>query len=270
MGFEVLKARFFEALDREGGSITTAGRRVVSPSAIQRNCASPVIDVRPCISIKVTAENLPVSLRLRQRLKSKLSPVTFDAPGHGDATGESMTILDLRDIVAALDGEHGPFETVVAHSLGVTATFLALREGRLRTERVVAISGVPDFAYLVDRFCVRLGLRARLNAELRSRVERELFPGEEDIWSRFSVPRTPPTDGPESVLVVHDEDDDMVEPACSRALADTLGERAELVVTWGLGHRRILGDPQVAASVRDFVVRERAALPDPSPQPAAG
>lgn len=199
-----------------------------------------------------------------------LSPVTFDAPGHGDATGESMTILDLRDIVAALDGEHGPFETVVAHSLGVTATFLALREGRLRTERVVAISGVPDFAYLVDRFCVRLGLRARLNAELRSRVERELFPGEEDIWSRFSVPRTPPTDGPESVLVVHDEDDDMVEPACSRALADTLGERAELVVTWGLGHRRILGDPQVAASVRDFVVRERAALPDPSPQPAAG
>ncbi|MFJ8078235.1 7-carboxy-7-deazaguanine synthase QueE [Streptomyces sp. NPDC096176] len=54
-------------------SMTTAGRRAVSPSAIQRNCASSVIDVRPCVSIKVTAENLPVSLRLRQRLKSKLS-----------------------------------------------------------------------------------------------------------------------------------------------------------------------------------------------------
>lgn len=210
-----------------------------------------------------------------------LSPVAFDAPGHGDATGETMTIVDLRDIVTALDGEHGPFEMVVAHSLGVTATFLALREGRLRTgrlrteglrtERIVAISGVPDFAYLVDRFCERLGLRARLNAELRSRIERELFPGEEDIWSRFSLARPVPEAGSLSVLVIHDEDDDMVDPACSRALADALGDRAELVVTSGLGHRRIIGDPQVAAAVRDFVVREPAAArPDPSPQPAAG
>ncbi|MFD4113321.1 alpha/beta hydrolase [Streptomyces niveus] len=209
-----------------------------------------------------------------------LSPVTFDAPGHGDATGETMTIVDLRDIIAELDARHGPFEMVVAHSLGVTATFLALRESgarQLRPERLVAISGVPDFAYLVDRFCERLGLRARLNAELRRRVERELFPGEEDIWSRFSVPRTVPEAGPASVLVVHDADDDMVDPACSRALADALGDRAELVVTSGLGHRRIIGDPQVAAFVRDFVVRERAARvgraagrPDPSPRPAAG
>lgn len=212
-----------------------------------------------------------------------LSPVTFDAPGHGDATGETMTIVDLRDIITELDARHGPFEMVVAHSLGVTATFLALREGGagqlrpVRTERLVAISGVPDFAYLVDRFCERLGLRARLNAELRSRVEQELFPGEEDIWSRFSVPRTVPEAGPASVLVVHDADDDMVDPACSRALADALGDRAELVVTSGLGHRRIIGDPQVTACVRDFVVRERAARvgraagrPDPSPRPAAG
>ncbi|MFD4696681.1 alpha/beta hydrolase [Streptomyces niveus] len=206
-----------------------------------------------------------------------LSPVTFDAPGHGDATGETMTIVDLRDIITELDARHGPFEMVVAHSLGVTATFLALREGGVRPGRIVAISGVPDFAYLVDRFCERLGLRARLNAELRRRVERELFPGEEDIWSRFSVPRTVPEAGPASVLVVHDADDGMVDPACSRALADALGDRAELVVTSGLGHRRIIGDPQVTACVRDFVVRGRAARvgraagrPDPSPRPAAG
>ncbi|MET4926448.1 alpha/beta hydrolase [Streptomyces sp. PSRA5] len=207
-----------------------------------------------------------------------LSPVAFDAPGHGEGTGESSTIIDLRDIIAALDGEHGPFEAVVAHSLGVTATFLALRDGGVRAERVVAISGVPDFGYLVDGFCARLGLRARLNAELRGRIERELFPGEGDIWSGFSVPRTPAeVEWPLSVLVVHDEDDDMVDPAHSHALADTLGDRAELVVTRGLGHRRILGDRQVAASVRDFVVRGRAARapsqpapPDPSPRHAVG
>ncbi|MFD3521266.1 alpha/beta hydrolase [Streptomyces sp. NPDC058653] len=219
-----------------------------------------------------------------------LSPVAFDAPGHGDATGERMTVVDLRDIIKALDAEHGPFEMVVAHSLGVTATCLALRGGDLRTERIVAISGVPEFAFLVDRFCALLGLRARLNVELRSRIERELFPGEGDIWARFSVPRTAAEAGPQAVLVVHDEDDEMIDPVHSRTLAEVLGDRAELVVTRGLGHRRILDAPQVVATVRDFVVRERerhqereqergtvrersaraTARPDRSPQPAAG
>ncbi|WP_405614400.1 alpha/beta hydrolase [Streptomyces sp. NBC_01508] len=203
-----------------------------------------------------------------------LSPVTFDAPGHGEATGETMTILDLRDIIAALDAELGPFEMVVAHSLGVTATFVAVQERGVRPERIVAISGVPDFAYLVDRFCAGLGLRARLNRELRGRVERELFPGEGDIWSRFALPRTVAQPVPLPILVVHDEHDDMVDPAESRAFAAALGDRATLVVTRGLGHRRILGDREVAASVRDFVVSETsgrpAAVPDPSRQTAAG
>lgn len=207
-----------------------------------------------------------------------LSPVAFDAPGHGEATGEAMTILDLRDIITALDAERGPFEMIVAHSLGVTATFVAVRERGVRTERIVAISGVPDFAYLVDGFCAGLGLRARLNRELRRRVERELFSGETDIWSRFSSTRTGRDStaeaGASSFLIVHDEDDDMVDPAASRALHSTLGDRARLVVTRGLGHRRIIGDRQVAVSVRDFVVSEAtgraAAVPDPSPRTAAG
>lgn len=206
-----------------------------------------------------------------------LSPIAFDAPGHGEATGETMTILDLRDIITALYEAHGPFEMVVAHSLGVTATFVAIEERGVRTERIVAISGVPDFAYLVDRFCAGLGLRARLNGELRGRIERELFPGEEDIWSRFAVARTVAV----PVLVVHDEDDDMVDPAHSHALTAAFGDRsAKLVVTRGLGHRRIIGDRQVADSVRDFVIGEvsevsetsarAAAAPDPSPRTAAG
>ncbi|MFI6085054.1 alpha/beta hydrolase [Streptomyces sp. NPDC051217] len=152
--------------------------------------------------------------QVTELLELGLSPVAFDAPGHGEATGESMTIVDLRDIVASLDAAHGPFEMVVAHSLGVTATFVAVQERGVRTERIVAISGVPDFAYLVDRFCARLGLRARLNSELRGRIERELFPGEEDIWSRFSVRGAAAEAGRRlSVLVVHDEDDDLVDPS---------------------------------------------------------
>ncbi|GAB2967448.1 hypothetical protein GCM10023080_032580 [Streptomyces pseudoechinosporeus] len=73
--------------------MTTGGCRVVSPSAIQRNCASSVIDARPCVSIKVTAENLPVSLRLRQRLKNKLSSTS---PRHDPRRAKADKGTDIK------------------------------------------------------------------------------------------------------------------------------------------------------------------------------
>jgi hypothetical protein len=57
--------------------MTTGGCRVVSPSAIQRNCAPSLIDPRPGVSNKVNAENLPVSLRLRQRVRASSGPDRF-------------------------------------------------------------------------------------------------------------------------------------------------------------------------------------------------
>ncbi|WP_235023781.1 alpha/beta hydrolase family protein [Streptomyces sp. WAC05374] len=59
---------------------------------------------------------------------------------------------------------------------------------------------------------------------------------------------------PAPVLLLHDEDDDMTPVAQSRLAAAALGDRARLVLTKGLGHRRILADPDVVARAVDFVV----------------
>ncbi len=184
-------------------------------------------------------------------LERGYSPITFDAPGHGESTGKTTTILEYRDVITQLHAEYGDFEAVVAHSLGATATFFALRQG-VRAGRVSTIGGVVDFDYVVEAFCSRLGLRDQVRAELRGRIEHELFPQEADIWSRFSVVHEPER-VPVPILVVQDDDDEMVGPEQALRITEAYGDRARLITTRRLGHRRILADPAVVAAVVDFV-----------------
>ncbi|GAA3308498.1 hypothetical protein GCM10020295_70710 [Streptomyces cinereospinus] len=113
------------------------------------------------------------------------SPVSFDAAGHGESGGEGTTLLEYRAVITELHRSHGDFAAVVGHSFGALATFLSLSRG-LRADRLVAISAVPDFGYLVDSFCAHAGLGPRLEDEVRHRLEHDLYPGE-DMWTRFSV-----------------------------------------------------------------------------------
>jgi pimeloyl-ACP methyl ester carboxylesterase len=179
------------------------------------------------------------------------TPVAFDAPGHGASAGHGTTLLEYREIIRQLHAEHGTFEAVVAHSFGVLATFFALRDG-VSARRIVGIGGVARFDDVIDGFCAALGLRRPVGRALRRSIERTLFPGERDIWRRFDATHRPEGVAAD-VLLFHDEDDDVVGADQSRLLADAYGARARLVVTRGLGHRRILADPGVVAAAVDFV-----------------
>ncbi|MFD7322923.1 alpha/beta fold hydrolase [Streptomyces sp. NPDC059875] len=188
------------------------------------------------------------------------SPVTFDAPGHGASEGRATNILEYRRIIRELHGEHGDFDAVVAHSFGMLAALFALRDG-VRTGRFVGIGGVGRFDLLVEEFKAGWGLSDRAVRQLRRHVERRLFRGEPDIWQRLNATYEPAELGA-PVLLFHDDIDDMVSLAHSRATAEAHGDRARLIVTHGLGHRRILKDPEVVADTLRFVT-DRAAVPTP-------
>ena len=187
-----------------------------------------------------------------------LSPVAYDAPGHGATDGRVVTILDHEAIMRRLAARHGPFEAVVGHSFGVALALYAVRSG-LTAERVVAISGMGDFGYLVDGFCAGLQLDPPVAAALRRAVERAYFEGDPDIWRRFSVGAA--VDGAAAaacdVLVVHDVGDEVVDPAQARLITAAHGERATYLETEGLGHGRILDAPEVVGAVVRFVDRGR-------------
>ncbi|MGZ9934420.1 alpha/beta hydrolase [Streptomyces sp. NC-S4] len=189
--------------------------------------------------------------------------IAFDAPGHGESDGRASTILDYRAIIGRLHAEHGDFAAVVAHSFGVLATFSMLHDG-IRAERVVGIGGVAQFDYLVERFRAGLNLGEGVGRALRAHVERRLFPGDPDIWQRLDARRR--RSGMRApILLVHDTEDDVIDPAQSRAIAAAYGPQARLIETTGLGHRRILADPGIIATAVEFALSE----PEPEHESAS-
>ena len=185
------------------------------------------------------------------------TPVGFDAPGHGDSEGKTTTILQYRDIAAQLQEQHGPFDSVLANSFGVACAFLALRSG-VQARRLVAVSGVCDFAYLLDGFCGALGAGDRVREGLRRRLETRLFAAEPGFWDRFSASYQPDEVAAE-ILAIHDEQDPVVPLAQSERIVAAYGDRARLVTTRGLGHRSVLTDPGVLETALDFLTAPAAA-----------
>lgn len=186
------------------------------------------------------------------------SPVSYDAPGHGDTALKTGTILDHQRIINRLADEHGAFEGVIAHSLGVPFVLYALREG-VQARRVVTISGLAEFGYLVDAFCRELELGPKVNAELRKAIERGLFDGDETIWAKYSV-----SEGATELLAIHNDEDDVVDPSQAPILLKRYGAKAHFLQTNGLGHRKIMVDPEViteaVAYIQDSDVAERLDL----------
>lgn len=200
-----------------------------------------------------------------------LSPVSFDEPGHGDSGGRATTILEYREIIHGLQKRYGDFHSVVAHSFGVTCAFLALREG-VRAGRLVAVSGVSSFGFLAEEFARILALTPRLGRDLRTGIEERLFPGVEDLWTRFDA-TCRPSEVTVPVLIMHDTDDVTVPLEQARLLMKAYGTRAELITTSGLGHRKILAEPEVIDGALAFIKLDGphgTAEPDGPPEGESG
>lgn len=182
-----------------------------------------------------------------------LSPITFDAPGHGQSSGRTTTVPEYAAIAALFHQRYGPFEALVGHSFGALTAFEVLRRSA-GIERLVTIGSPGELGYLPSTFARRLGMGERTEADLRRRIE-QYFQPETDVWNRWSAShRSSELDVP--VLVVHDRDDTVVDPGQARLIAAAHAPRANVLMTSGRGHHRILSSPSVVRRVADFVMNQ--------------
>lgn len=181
-------------------------------------------------------------------LAAGCSVVAFDGPGHGRSTGRTSSLVEhgraLHSLVAQLPG---PVVGVIAHSMGGASTAFALSQG-MQVGRAVFV-GTPASASEVTRtFSAGLALRPAAAQRMRTRIERRLrVPFDELDVARLA--RGHDT----ALLVIHDEGDKEVPWADGRTIADGW-PGARLHSTVGLGHRRILADPEVVQEAVRFVL----------------
>jgi pimeloyl-ACP methyl ester carboxylesterase len=178
--------------------------------------------------------------------------VAFDAPSHGESApgafgARSSSLPEFVGALRAVVAFHGPAHAVVAHSMGAAAAAAALTDG-MRAGRLAMLAPMASTASYARRFAAMLGCGPRIHRRLVRRVERRIGAP----LHHFEVPdlgravRMPPT------LIVHDADDRSIPVADGSAVAAAWAG-ARMRRTSGLGHRRLLRDPDVVAEVVDFV-----------------
>lgn len=172
--------------------------------------------------------------------------IALDGPAHGDSPGEMTNVMEFARGILDAGSELGPLAGVIAHSMGVATTALALRQG-LAAERVVLIAGPSSLSDVMRRFAQM----ARLPEPVAERFYQLLMEHTGISAEVLDIARIAATLATPA-LIMHDRADADVPFADGQAIAACwLG--ASLYITEGLGHRRILRDPEVIAAAVSFL-----------------
>ncbi|HEX7708934.1 MAG TPA: alpha/beta hydrolase [Thermoanaerobaculia bacterium] len=188
--------------------------------------------------------------QLAQPLVSRgLSVVTFDAPGHGASDGSRSSLPQFLAALQAVAGATGGLHGIAAHSFGCAAATLALHEG-LAARRVVYFAPPIDPSDYTGRFGETLGLTDAVVERMRLRIEK-LFRRK---WSDYSLAAMAPAMSAR-LLVIHDTTDRETYWSEGAALTEAW-PGARMITTQGLGHRRILREPELLEKAASFLAEE--------------
>lgn len=176
-----------------------------------------------------------------------LSVVAFDAPGHGDSSGNRLYLTDHADTVLAVAAATGPLHAIISHSFGAAAVLLAHQRGTLTANRSVMIAPNVVIDDVLSRFARSLGLDDRDRASF----ERQLS-SQSGVDVASLTPEQLIGQRDDALLVFHDRADREVDFAHGQQMAERW-RNAVLRPTDGLGHRRILRDAGVISATVEFV-----------------
>jgi len=174
--------------------------------------------------------------------------VAFDQPAHGLSAGTRTDVAQMADALRSVVFRVRPVHVDVAHSLGATATALAMAWGAA-IPRAVFIAPPIQVPFFVRAFAARLGLPpARAEGMLR------ILQAEIGETRAFDLLRVAPAQRA-PLLVLHDRADREVPFAHGEALA-AAWPGARLQPLANLGHKRMLREPAVLEEIVDFLREE--------------
>lgn len=183
-----------------------------------------------------------------------LAAITFDAPSHGDSAPGALgarysTLFEFADALRVIAGRTDRLVGVVAHSGGCAAVAWALAsDATLRIPRLAFIAPFARPLAYMQLFQRTLGLSdAAVERFKRSTEQRFGF-----RWTDLEVPEMARRMHPPPTLVVHDREDRETRWQDGADIA-AAWPGAELRSTTGLGHNRILRDPDVVRAIVEFL-----------------
>lgn len=176
----------------------------------------------------------------------------WDGPAHGQSGLKRASAPEFATVIRDITREEGQPYAVIAHSMGTIASTLASWEGYAPQRRVyIGTAHAPEKPLrmleqvmgfspeAIDRYAQRVVARSPIAMD----------------WSYVREGGVP-AEMHDALLMIHDRGDR--EAALdSVAKLQRLRPDAEVMLTNGLGHNRILRDPAVVKAAVDFLTRDR-------------
>lgn len=170
-----------------------------------------------------------------------------DLPAHGQTPGTQTSGFEFAEAIHGIASQEGAFAGIVAHSWGAAGSLMALSEG-VEALRVVCLGSVCWLSSSVKMMAKLLRLSPEVETEFRKLIELQYG---KTVWDRASAnlrARKVKSSG----LLFHDRNDRKVSSTESEAIA-AVWPNAELILTSGLGHERILQDASVLEKTVKFL-----------------
>ena len=181
-----------------------------------------------------------------EMLKLGYMTISFDAPAHGKSKGNYSIMTEFIASILELEKQYGPFEFAIGHSLGGMSVLNAIKQN-LQVKKAITLGSGDIIQDIIDDFISKLQLKPEFGIRLRNHFEAK-FGGKMDDYSAYKAAEK--TEIP--VLIIHDKDDDDVSVKAAYHIQKHL-KQSEIMITEGLGHRKILGDENVIQKIKEFI-----------------
>ncbi len=170
----------------------------------------------------------------------------FDAPAHGESKGIITNLPEFIYSVEELIEVYGPFDAVLGHSGGgFTSAYVVAQKPQIK--KLILISSFDKITDIFEKYfeIIQLGEKPRnmMVKYFSQKTDRKIEELATSLFGQLIMAKT---------LVIHDEDDREVEFSDGVNIEKNI-KNGKLIITQGLGHRRILRDEEVINEIGVFL-----------------
>ncbi len=179
-------------------------------------------------------------------LENGMMVISFDAPAHGLSKGKTANFSEYIATLNHLNDKYGPFEAAIGHSFG-GINLLNVLSKKPFIKRLVVIGIEASNHKIIEEFIRKLKLKPKIAQLLKKKMNSKFNTNLEataaiETAKKVMIP----------TLVIHDTQDYDVDVSAAYKVRQSL-ENGLLLITNGLGHRKILRDHTTIFKMIDFI-----------------
>lgn len=178
--------------------------------------------------------------------------ISFDGPAHGRSQGRSTNLDEFKETLFALHEKLGEFVAIIAHSFGGVASLYAIMNG-LPVRTLVNIASPTIGDEIINNYRAAVNASPKMGEYFREYVRKKSGKTFDEFTSLYFIRHM---SDKLNLLLIQDKVDKEVTLVHARRLQEVYPS-AELIITDGLGHTRILKDDWVIQQCVTFI-REKA------------